>query len=103
MLVLGGRGHLSCVANFAPRPVAELYDSFEAGDHDRARALHYELHPLVEAAFVEVNPVPAKWIMRELAIMPSAFAREPLAPLSAASAGKIRTLLPEHFASPAAP
>ena len=37
MLVLGGRGHLSCVANFAPRPVAELYDAFIAGDHERAR------------------------------------------------------------------
>ncbi len=94
MLVLGGRGHLSCVANFAPEPVAELYDAFVAGDHDRAREIHYELHALVDAAFVEVNPVPAKWIMRELGIMPSSFAREPLAPLSDASAAKIRALLP---------
>jgi 4-hydroxy-tetrahydrodipicolinate synthase len=98
MLVLGGRGHLSCVANFAPRPVAELYDAFVAGDHERARELHYELHALVDAAFVEVNPVPAKWIMRELGIMPSAFAREPLAPLSEASAAKIRSLLPTRYA-----
>ena len=98
MLVLGGRGHLSCVANFAPEPVAELYDAFVAGDHDRARALHYELHALVDAAFVEVNPVPAKWIMRELGIMPSAFAREPLAALSEASAAKIRALLPAPYA-----
>ena len=102
MLVLGGRGHLSCVANFAPRPVAELYDAFEAGDHERARSLHYELHAFVDAAFVEVNPVPVKWIMRELAIMPSAFAREPLAELSESSAAKVRELLPEHFTTPAA-
>ncbi|MGH2851822.1 MAG: 4-hydroxy-tetrahydrodipicolinate synthase [Solirubrobacteraceae bacterium] len=98
MLVLGGRGHLSCVANFAPRPVAELYDAFVAGDQGRARELHYELHALVDAAFTEVNPVPAKWIMRELGIMPSAFAREPLAPLSDASIAKIRALLPERYA-----
>jgi 4-hydroxy-tetrahydrodipicolinate synthase len=98
MLVLGGRGHLSCVANFAPRPVAELYDAFVAGDHDRARELHFELHALVDAAFTEVNPVPAKWIMSELGIMPSAFAREPLAPLSDASIAKIRALLPERYA-----
>ena len=101
MLVLGGAGHLSCVANFAPRPVAELYDAFMAGDHERARSLHYELHAYVEAAFVEVNPVPVKWVMRELGIMPSAFAREPLAELSAASIAKIRELLPERFAAPA--
>ena len=65
MLTLGGRGHLSCVGNFAPRPVAELYDAFAAGDHERARALHYDLHPLVDAAFAETNPVPAKWIMEQ--------------------------------------
>ncbi len=98
MLALGGRGHLSCVANFAPEPVAELYDAFVAGDHERARELHYELHALVDAAFVEVNPVPAKWIMRELGIMPSAFAREPLAPLSEGSRAKIRALLPKRYA-----
>jgi len=98
MLALGGRGHLSCVANFAPEPVAELYDAFVAGDHDRARELHYELHALVDAALVEVNPVPAKWIMRELGIMPSAYAREPLAPLADASAATIRTLLPTRYA-----
>jgi 4-hydroxy-tetrahydrodipicolinate synthase len=99
MLVLGGCGHLSCVANFAPRPVAELYDAFVAGDHERARTLHYELHAYVEAAFVEVNPVPVKWIMRELGIMPSAFAREPLAELSAASVAKIRELLSAQLAA----
>ena len=99
MLVLGGRGHLSCVANFAPRPVAELYDAFAAGDHERALRLHYELHALVEAAFAEVNPVPVKWLMRELSIMPSAFAREPLAALSTASADAIRELLPDSLRS----
>jgi 4-hydroxy-tetrahydrodipicolinate synthase len=93
MLALGGDGHLSCAANFAPRPVAELYDAFAAGDHERARALHYELHPLVEAAFIETNPVPAKWIMHRLGILPSAHVREPLAPLSAASGERVETLL----------
>jgi hypothetical protein len=43
--------------------------------------------------------VPVKWLMAELGIMPSAFAREPLAPLSAASIAKIRALLPDRFAA----
>jgi 4-hydroxy-tetrahydrodipicolinate synthase len=93
MLCLGGRGHLSCVGNFAPEPVARLYDAFVAGDHDSARALHYDLHPLVDAAFAEVNPVPAKWIMHELGILPSPFAREPLAPLAETTAERVRELL----------
>jgi 4-hydroxy-tetrahydrodipicolinate synthase len=93
MLCLGGRGHLSCVANFAPDPVAQLYDAFVAGDHERARALHYELHPLVDAAFAETNPVPAKWIMKEIGLLGSDHAREPLAPLSAAARERVRVLL----------
>jgi 4-hydroxy-tetrahydrodipicolinate synthase len=93
MLCLGGRGHLSCVANFAPRPVAELYDSFVAGDHERSRELHYDLHPLVDAAFAEVNPVSAKWIMERLGLLPCAFAREPLAPLSEPAQRRVLELL----------
>jgi 4-hydroxy-tetrahydrodipicolinate synthase len=93
MLALGGRGHLSCVANFAPRPVAALYDAFVAGDHARAQELHYELHPLVDAAFAEVNPVPAKWLMEQIGLLPSGHARKPLAPLADATKRRIADLL----------
>jgi len=103
MLCLGGDGHLSCVGNFAPRPVAELYDAFAAGDHERARKLHYDLHPLVDAAFAETNPVPAKWIMHRMGLIPSAHARVPLAPLSEATQAKVLALLEQspHVALPA--
>jgi 4-hydroxy-tetrahydrodipicolinate synthase len=93
MLTLGGRGHLSCVGNFAPEPVAALYDAFIAGDHDRARSLHYDLHPLVDAAFAETNPVPVKWVMGQLGLLTSDHAREPLAPLSEAGRARVRALL----------
>jgi 4-hydroxy-tetrahydrodipicolinate synthase len=102
MLCLGGDGHLSCVGNFAPRPVADLYDAFAAGDHARARQLHYDLHPLVDAAFAETNPVPAKWIMHRMGLIPSAHARVPLAPLSEATQAKVLALLEQspHVAVP---
>jgi 4-hydroxy-tetrahydrodipicolinate synthase len=104
MLVLGGRGHLSCVGNFAPRPVAELYDAFAAGDHARAQSLHYDLHPLVDAAFAETNPVPAKWIMERIGVLPSGFAREPLAALAESTQQRVLELLDKspHVALPAA-
>ena len=104
MLCLGGVGHLSCVGNFAPRPVAELYDAFVAGDHERARVLHYDLHPLVDAAFAETNPVPAKWVMEQLGLLACGRAREPLAPLGAASQERVRAFLAasSHIELPAA-
>jgi 4-hydroxy-tetrahydrodipicolinate synthase len=104
MLCLGGRGHLSCVANFAPHPVADLYDAFIAGDYERARWLHYDLHPLVDAAFAETNPVPAKWIMQELGLIASGSAREPLVQLSDTGRERVRALLAAspHVELPAA-
>lgn len=87
MPALGGAGHLSCVANFAWRPVAALYDTFAAGDQEDARRLHYALHPLVEPAFLETNPVSAKWAMEHLGLLAqlSEGAREKVLDLLAAS------------------
>ena len=93
MLALGGAGHLSCVGNFAPAPVAQLYDAFIGGDYAAARRLHYDLHPLVDAAFGETNPVPVKWIMEQLGLLRSGLARAPLAPLSAEARERVRALL----------
>ena len=56
------------MGNFAPAPVAQLYDAFMAGDSKRAQVLHYDLHSLVDAAFAETNPVPAKWVMKQLGL-----------------------------------
>ena len=93
MLCLGGAGHLSCVGNFAPSPVAQLYDAFVAGNHEQARALHYDLHPLVDAAFAETNPVPVKWVMEQLDLLESGRPREPLAALSDAARKRVLQLL----------
>lgn len=101
MLSIGGVGHLSCVANFAPRPVAALYDSFVEGRLDECVKLHYDLHPLVELAFVETNPVPVKWVMQRLGLLPSSHARAPLAPLSDASRERVLELLAQSEHVPA--
>jgi 4-hydroxy-tetrahydrodipicolinate synthase len=93
MLALGGRGHLSCVGNFAPEPVAELYDAFSAGDQDRARELHYDLHSLVDAAFVATNPVAAKWVMHRIGVLPCPLVRPPLAPLTPEQEERVTELL----------
>jgi 4-hydroxy-tetrahydrodipicolinate synthase len=96
MLTIGGAGHLSCVANFAPRPVAELYDAFTEGDQARARELHYELHPLVELAFLETNPTPAKWTMERLDLIACGDPRPPLAPFSEAGRARAEAILAEN-------
>ena len=93
MLAIGGVGHLSCVANVAPKPCAELYDAFVAGDHKRAVQLHYELHPLVEMAFLETNPGPVKWALEQIGVLACGGVRPPLTTPSEQSRQRIAALL----------
>ena len=57
---LGGRGVISTVSNIAPEKVVSLCAAWEKGDVSRARALQFELLPLCDALFAEVNPIPLK-------------------------------------------
>jgi 4-hydroxy-tetrahydrodipicolinate synthase len=93
MLAIGGVGHLSCVANFAPKPCAALYEAFVAGDFDEALRLHFELHPLVDLAFLETNPGPVKWAMEQLGVFGCGAVRPPLAAPSEQSRRRITELL----------
>jgi 4-hydroxy-tetrahydrodipicolinate synthase len=58
LLALGGDGVISVISNLAPARVAALVKAGLAGDFETARSIHYELLPLVKAAFIETNPVP---------------------------------------------
>jgi len=60
LLCLGGHGIISVVSNVAPADMAAMVDSFNAGDINKARELHYKTTPLVKALFIETNPVPVK-------------------------------------------
>ncbi len=60
VMASGGDGVVSVISNAAPRACAALVDAAGAGDLATARAIHATLAPLVDAAFVESNPMPIK-------------------------------------------
>lgn len=60
LLALGGRGFISVTANICPKDVAELFNSWEKGDIERAREIHYKLEPINKVMFIETNPIPVK-------------------------------------------
>jgi 4-hydroxy-tetrahydrodipicolinate synthase len=82
LMALGGVGFVSAVANLAPAAVAEVFEAWEAGDHPRARELHYRLHPLVDLVFTETNPAAVKWVLAQRGLLGSGFVRPPLIPLT---------------------
>lgn len=60
LLALGGKGVISVISNVAPADMAGMVDAFAAGDLRKARALHYRMSPLIDALFIETNPIPVK-------------------------------------------
>lgn len=84
ILSLGGRGVISVAANIIPKDCADLVKAALKGDWDKARRLHFGMSPLVDALFVETNPIPVKTALGWMGKC-SDEVRLPLCPLSEAS------------------
>ena len=61
LLALGGAGVISVVANLLPDRMADMTNSWLAGDHQGALQKQLELMPISKALFCEVNPIPVKY------------------------------------------
>ncbi len=60
VMTAGGEGVISVISNVVPRACVALCAAVARGDLDEAREWHHRLAPLVDAAFVESNPIPVK-------------------------------------------
>ena len=80
MLAVGASGLMNAVGNLLPRKVAQLYELTAAGKMAEARALHYELWELNQAVFFDTNPIPMKYMMKRLGILPTEDHRLPMVP-----------------------
>jgi len=80
-LAQGGDGCISVTANVAPRAMHELCVAAMAGERAMAIAINNKVFPLHQKLFVEPNPVPVKWALAEMGMMPAGI-RLPLVPLA---------------------
>ena len=102
LLALGGVGYISATSNIAPVAHVDMYNAWIEGDIERAREIHYGLHPLVDLLFVETNPAPGKWVLEQRGLIESGFVRPPLITPTPAGIEKMTTLLAagEKYLSP---
>ncbi|MCS3924801.1 4-hydroxy-tetrahydrodipicolinate synthase [Methanosalsum natronophilum] len=63
MLASGANGVISVAANVAPSHMMRMYEYIMDNDMLSARQVHYELLPLMDALFLETNPIPVKQAM----------------------------------------
>lgn len=83
MMAVGACGLMNAVGNLLPRRVAELCERVWANDLAGARAIHFELDELNRAVFFDTNPIPMKYMMRRLGILPNNEHRLPMLPATA--------------------
>jgi 4-hydroxy-tetrahydrodipicolinate synthase len=95
LLALGGIGFISALANIAPQAVSDMFWAYEEGNHERAREIHYGVHPLVDLLFVETNPAPGKYVLERMGLIKSGFVRPPLITPTPGGIEKIEKLLAE--------
>ena len=63
VISLGGRGIISVASNVIPSEIAQMTQAALNDDWPRARTLHRKYLPLMQALFIESNPMPAKCLL----------------------------------------
>ena len=86
---MGCKGGISVTANVAPKAMHEMCEAALAGDFVRAEAINQRLIPLHQKLFVEANPIPVKWALHEMGLIPTGI-RLPLTELSASCHATVR-------------
>ena len=95
VLSLGGKGVISVSANIIPDINHEMVVSFLNGDIEKARELQLKYNDLVNALFLETNPVPIKEAMIFLGYEVGN-CRLPLGMMEESNRAKLRDILIAH-------
>ena len=82
IMALGGKGVISVLSNVMPKETVEMCDKMTSGDLEGAAAMQIELSSLIDALFIEVNPIPVKEAMNEMG-MNVGPVRLPMTPMEA--------------------
>ena len=94
LMFCGAKGNISVTANVAPRAMHELCVAAMDGRMSEAVRINNKLLPLHNKLFVEPNPVPVKWAMAQMGLMPDGI-RLPLVPLAHEYHDTVRAALRE--------
>lgn len=94
LMFCGAKGNISVTANIAPRAMHQLCDAAMNQRVAEAVAINNKVSPLHNKLFVEPNPVPVKWAMAEIGLIPTGM-RLPIVPLAAEYHDVVRAAMRE--------
>ena len=80
MMAVGACGLMNAVGNLKPRVLADMCQAVFDNDLRRGRDLHQQLLEINQAVFYDTNPIPMKYMMKRLGIIPANEHRLPMVP-----------------------
>ena len=96
ILCVGGKAVISVISNIVPKQIKGLVEYALAGKLDIANGMNDVLLPLIDACFVEVNPIPVKAAMNVLGF-DAGVPRAPLTPIEPEHLEQLKAALNENF------
>mgnify|MGYP001444134392 CR=1 FL=1 len=95
ILHVGGHGVISVLSNYAPKKFGEAVRQALKGNTAKANKLHYELFDLMQANFIDTNPIPVKTALALMGKCNEIF-RLPLIPMNDQEKEMLSQLLKEN-------
>jgi 4-hydroxy-tetrahydrodipicolinate synthase len=80
MMAVGACGLMNAVGNLCPDVLREMCEAVWKNDLSTARLLHQRLFEINQAVFFDTNPIPIKYMMKRLEILPTNEHRLPMMP-----------------------
>ena len=95
VLSLGGKGVISVLSNIMPKETSDMCKLYMEGKTADALKMQLDLLPLIDALFMEVNPIPVKAAVAKMGYGEN-YLRLPLTPMEDAHAEKLYALMKEQ-------
>ncbi|HEY7615207.1 MAG TPA: 4-hydroxy-tetrahydrodipicolinate synthase [Terriglobales bacterium] len=92
IMALGGAGLISVASNEIPREMAEMTRAALNNDWETARRLHRKYLPLMQANFIESNPLPVKAALAMMGKVEEVY-RLPLVPMRRDTRSKLQRVV----------
>src|SRR5262249_50541992 len=91
VISLGGVGIISVCSNEIPREMSDLTNAALSGDWDKARKIQRKSLPLMQANFMESNPMPVKAVLAMMGRVEEVY-RLPMVPVKAETRAKLEKI-----------
>jgi 4-hydroxy-tetrahydrodipicolinate synthase len=92
LMALGGVGIISVVSNEIPGQITKLAHLLLEGKIEEARKLHFRLLPLMQANFLETNPIPVKAALAMMGMIEEVY-RLPMVPMKPENRAKLEKVM----------